>query len=50
VRLFAGKLNAQARQVAAERAAAANKRFYHNCRAKVPGKEGYSQFQKDARG
>lgn len=34
----------------AERAAAANKRFYYNCRAKVPGKKGYSQFQKDARG
>ncbi len=46
---FAGKLNSQARQAAAERAAAAIVRFYDNCRAKKPGKKGYPQFQKDGR-
>ena len=44
---FAGKLNSQARQAAAERAAAAIVRFYDNCRAKKPGTKGYPQFQKD---
>jgi transposase len=46
---FAGKLNSQARQAAAERAAAAIVRFYDNCRAKKPGMKGYPQFQKDCR-
>ncbi len=44
---FAGKLNSQARQAAAERAAIL--RFYKNCRAKTPGKKGYPRFQKDGR-
>jgi len=46
---FAGKLNAQARQAAAERAAAAISRFYKNCRAKTSGPKGYPRFQKDGR-
>jgi len=46
---FAGKLNSQARQAAAERAGAAVLRFYKNCRAKKPGKKGYPCFQKDGR-
>jgi len=46
---FAGKLNAQARQAAAERAGAAILRFYKNCRAKTLGTKGYPQFQKDGR-
>ncbi len=46
---FAGKLNSQARQAAAERAGAAILRFYKNCRAKTPGTKGYPQFQKDGR-
>jgi len=46
---FAGKLNSQARQAAAERAGAAVLRFYKNCRAKKPGKKGYPRFQKDGR-
>jgi len=44
---FAGKLNSQARQAAAERAGAAILRFYKNCREKKPGKKGYPAFQKD---
>jgi len=46
---FAGKLNSQARQAAAERAGAAIRRFYTHCREKVPGKKGYPRFQKDCR-
>jgi len=46
---FVGKLNSQARQAAAERAAAAITRFYKNCREKTPGRKGYPQFQKDCR-
>jgi len=46
---FAGKLNSQARQAAAERAGAAILRFYNNCRTRVPGKKGYPRFQKDGR-
>lgn len=46
---FADKLNSMARQAAAERAAFAIKRFYNNCKAKVPGKKGYPQFQKNNR-
>lgn len=46
---FAGKLNSQARQAAAERAGAAILRFYKNCRAKMPGTKGYPQFQRDCR-
>jgi len=46
---FAGKLNSQARQAAAERAAAAINRFYDKCRHKRPGKKGYPHFQKDCR-
>ncbi len=46
---FAGKLNSQARQAAAERAGAAIPRFYKNCREKTPGTKGYPRFQKDGR-
>jgi len=46
---FAGKLNSQARQAAAERASAAVLRFYQNCRAKKLGTKGYPQFQRDCR-
>ncbi len=46
---FAGKLNSQARQAAAERAGAAILRFYKNCRKKTPGTKGYPRFQKDCR-
>jgi len=46
---FAGKLNSQARQAAAERAGAAILRFYQQCRAKTPGKKGYPRFQKECR-
>jgi len=46
---FAGKLNSQARQAAAERAGAAIVRFYQNCRTQKPGKKGYPSFQKDCR-
>lgn len=46
---FAAKLNAQARQQAADRAWAAIARFYANCRAQRPGKRGYPRFQRDNR-
>jgi len=46
---FAGKLNSQARQAAAERAGAAILRFYKNCREKKPGTKAYPRFQKDGR-
>lgn len=46
---FADKLNSMARQAAAERVAFAIKRFFDNCKAKVPGKKGYPQFQKNNR-
>jgi hypothetical protein len=46
---FVRKLNARARQAAAERAGAAITRFYQNCKHKKPGKKGYPRFQKDCR-
>ena len=46
---FAEKLNSMARQAAAERTAFAIKRFFDNCKAKVPGKKGYPRFQKNNR-
>ena len=46
---FVRKLNAMARQAAAERAGAAITRFYKNCREKKPGKKGFPRFQKDCR-
>jgi putative transposase len=46
---FANKLNSMARQAAAERAWASISRFYNNCKAKLAGKKGYPQFQKDCR-
>jgi putative transposase len=45
---FARRLNSQARQAAAERAAFAIKRFYDNCKADK-AKKGYPKFQKDNR-
>jgi len=46
---FAAKLNAQARQAAAERAGAAILRFYKTRRTQMPSQKGYPQFQKDCR-
>jgi putative transposase len=46
---FADRLGSQARQAAAERAWNAVKRFYENCKNKVPGKKGYPRYQKDNR-
>jgi putative transposase len=46
---FADELNSMARQSSAERAWAAIQRFYDNCKAKMPGKKGFPQFQKDCR-
>lgn len=46
---WANKLNSQARQASAERAAFAIQRFYANCKAKKPGKKGYPKFQKNNR-
>ncbi len=46
---FAGRLNSQARQAAADRAWFAIQRFYDNCLAHKPGKKGYPQFQHDNR-
>src|SRR5579884_474818 len=46
---FAGQLGSQARQASAERAWNAIKRFYDNCKNKVPGKKGYPKFQHDCR-
>lgn len=46
---FAGELNSQARQAAAERAWLAISRFFDNCKKNAPGKKGYPQFQKDNR-
>ncbi|MGC9506068.1 RNA-guided endonuclease InsQ/TnpB family protein [Baaleninema sp.] len=43
---WAGKLNSQARQASAERAWSAIKRFYDNCKKKIPGKKGYPRFKK----
>ena len=45
---FANKLNSQARQASAERAAFAIKRFYANCKTNKKEK-GYPKFQKDNR-
>ena len=45
---FAAKLNSQARQSAAERAAFAIKRFYAN-RQEGKAKKGFPRFQKDCR-
>jgi putative transposase len=46
---FVARLNAQARQAAADRAWAAISRFYANCKAQRPGKKGYPRFQRDCR-
>ena len=46
---FARRLNSQARQAAADRAWAAIRRFYDNCKQHKPGKKGYPQFQHDNR-
>jgi putative transposase len=46
---WCGKLNSSARQASAERAWASVKRFYDNCRKKVPGKKGFPQFKKNVR-
>jgi putative transposase len=46
---FAARLNAMARQAAADRAWASISRFYENCKCGKPGKKGYPRFQKDNR-
>ncbi|HEY7348293.1 MAG TPA: transposase [Ktedonobacterales bacterium] len=46
---FAARLNAMARQAAADRAWFAIARFYENCRNHKPGKKGYPRFQKENR-
>lgn len=46
---FARKLNSQARQAAAERAAAAIKRFLEHCAAQPVGTKGFPRFQQDCR-
>ena len=46
---FVAKLNSSARQQATQRAWAAIKRFYDNCKQRKPGKKGYPQFQHDNR-
>jgi putative transposase len=46
---FAARLNAMARQAAADRAWFAISRFYDNCKSGKPGKKGYPRFQKDNR-
>jgi putative transposase len=46
---FAKSLNSQARQAAAERAWAAIKHFFDNCKKKISGKKGFPSFQKDNR-
>jgi len=46
---FATKLGSQARQAAAERAWKAVQRFYEQCKAQLPGKKGYPQFQHENR-
>jgi putative transposase len=46
---FAGKLNSQARQAAAERAGAAIRFFYTTCHEKKPGTKGYPCVQKEGR-
>ncbi|MCG5060371.1 MAG: transposase [Limnoraphis sp. WC205] len=43
---WAKKLNSMARQASAERAWSAIKRFFDNCKKKVPGKKGFPKFQK----
>lgn len=46
---WAGKLNSQARQSHADRTWCAIKRFYENCKNKIPGKKGYPKFKKNSR-
>lgn len=46
---WAGKLESSAAQAASERAMSAIRRFYDNCKAKVPGKKGFPNFQKNNR-
>ena len=46
---WAGKLNSQARQSHADRTWWAIKRFYENCKNKIPGKKGYPKFKKNSR-
>lgn len=46
---WAGKLESSAAQAASERAMSAIRRFYENCKAKVPGKKGFPKFQQNNR-
>jgi putative transposase len=46
---FAARLNAMARQAAADRAWQAIARFYANCKSGKPGRKGYPRFQRDNR-
>ena len=42
---WAGLLESSSAQAASERAMAAIRRFYENCKAGIPGKKGYPKFQ-----
>lgn len=46
---WASKLESSAAQAASERAMSAIRRFYENCKAKIPGKKGFPRFQKNNR-
>jgi putative transposase len=46
---WAGRLESSAAQAASERAMSAIRRFYENCKAKIPGKKGFPNFQKNNR-
>jgi putative transposase len=46
---WAGKLESSSAQAASERAMAAIRRFYDNCKAGIPGKKGFPKFQKNNR-
>ena len=46
---WVSNLNSMARQAQAERAWLAIKRFFDNCKAKIPGKKGYPRFKKHSR-
>jgi len=47
--VWAGNLESSAAQAASERAMSAIRRFYENCKAKIPGKKGFPKFQKNNR-
>ncbi|PIG93863.1 RNA-guided endonuclease TnpB family protein [Gloeocapsopsis sp. IPPAS B-1203] len=46
---WAGKLESSSAQAASERAMSAIRRYYENCKAKIPGNIGFPKFQKNNR-